>query len=172
MLQVGAVAFSWENPECGRSAWSGSLRWGWDAARVTGGAMAGSDARATWTVPAPIPPLARPTYLVDGRCAFCTTWMERVQRLFPGTFDAVSLYEFDLASVGLTLEQCEREGHFLNPTGDLVIVRSGSQSWAGILLEQRPPARWLGQLMERQPVRAVADAAYAYVARHRHRLPR
>jgi predicted DCC family thiol-disulfide oxidoreductase YuxK len=53
-----------------------------------------------------------------------------------------------------------------------VLIRSGSQSWAGILLEQRPPARWLGQLMEHQPVRAVADAVYAYVARNRHRLPR
>ena len=87
-------------------------------------------------------------------------------------YHAVSLYDVDLASLGLTLSQCEREGHFLKPDGDRVLIRSGSQSWAGILLEQRPPARWLGQLMEHQPVRAVADAVYAYVARNRHRLPR
>lgn len=134
--------------------------------------MAGSRPQPTWTVPVPVPPLARPTYLVDGRCGFCTTWMGRVQRLFPGTFDAISLYDVDLASLGLTLEQCTREGHFVRPEGDHVLIRAGSQSWAGILLEQRPPARWLGQLMEHQPVRAVADAVYSYVARNRHRLPR
>lgn len=116
--------------------------------------------------------LDRPTYLVDGRCGFCTTWMGRVQRLFPGTFDAVSLYDFDLASVGLTIEQCEKEGHFLTPVGARVVIRAGSQSWAGILLQQRPPARWIGVAMEHQPVRALADVVYAYVARNRHRLPR
>lgn len=116
--------------------------------------------------------LTRPTYLVDGRCGFCTAWMSRVQRLFPGTFDAVSLYEFDLASVGLTLEQCEHEGHFLTPVGDRIDIRAGSQSWAGILLLQRAPVRWVGVAMEHLPVRPVADAVYAWVARNRHRLPR
>lgn len=124
-----------------------------------------------WRVPQPPSPLTRPTYLVDGRCGFCLTWMDRVQRLFPGTFDAVSLYDFDLASVGLDLEQCEQEGHFLKPAGDGVIVRAGSQSWAGILLEQKVPARWIGVAMEHLPVRPIADVVYAWVARHRHRLP-
>jgi predicted DCC family thiol-disulfide oxidoreductase YuxK len=124
-----------------------------------------------WQVPMPVPAVARPTYLVDGRCGFCMTWMARVQRLFPGTFDAVSLYEFDLPSVGLDLADAEREGHFLVPTGDRLLIRSGSQSWAGILLEQRAPARWIGVLMEHQPVRALADVVYSMVARNRHRLP-
>lgn len=126
---------------------------------------------ACWSVPAPANPPTRPTYLVDGRCGFCVTWMNRVQRLFPGTFDAVSLYEYDLASIGLTLDQCEREGHFLKPEGDRVLIRSGSQSWAGILLEQRPPARWIGIAMEHLPVRPIADVVYSWVARNRHRLP-
>lgn len=124
-----------------------------------------------WQVAMPDTVVERPTYLVDGRCGFCMTWMSRVQRLFPGTFDAVSLYEFDLTSVGLDLADAEREGHFLVPDGDRLLIRSGSQSWAGILLEQRAPARWIGVLMEHQPVRAVADVVYSAVARNRHRLP-
>lgn len=133
--------------------------------------MARTHSPAVWRVPQPPSPLTRPTYLVDGRCGFCLTWMGRVQRLFPGTFDAVSLYDFDLASVGLGLEQCEREGHFLKPDGDSVIVRAGSQSWAGILLEQKAPARWVGVAMAHLPVRPIADVVYAWVASHRHRLP-
>lgn len=124
-----------------------------------------------WHVPMPHPAVGRSTYLVDGRCGFCMTWMARVQRLFPGTFDAVSLYDFDLGSIGLDLADAEREGHFLVPAGDHLLIRSGSQSWAGILLEQRAPARWIGVLMEHQPVRALADVAYSAVARNRHRLP-
>ena len=133
--------------------------------------MARDPSSHVWRVPQPWPTLQRPTYLVDGRCGFCLTWMGRVQRLFPGTFDAVSLYDFDLGSAGLELEQCEREGHFLRPDGETVVVRAGSQSWAGILLEQKEPARWIGLSMEHLPVRPIADVVYAWVARHRHRLP-
>lgn len=129
------------------------------------------ESHSAWWVDAPDAHLDRPTYLVDGRCGFCVTWMRRVQRLFPGTFDAVSLYDFDLASVDLDLEQCTRVGHFLKPVDGRILIRSGSQSWAGILLEQGPAVSWVGRLMGRPPVRAVADLVYSSVARNRQRLP-
>lgn len=126
----------------------------------------------TWTVPQPVPALATPTYLVDGDCGFCVHSMARVLRRFPDTFEAVPYRDADLARFGLTEEQCSTLGHFLRPMGSLVVISSGSGSWAGILAEQGRVFRSIAAVMRHRPGKWVADRVYAWVARHRGQLGR
>lgn len=126
----------------------------------------------TWTVPQPDPPLTVPTYLVDGDCGFCMRSMAHVLRRFPDTFEAVPYRSVDLARFGLSEDQCATLGHFLRPVGPLVVISSGSGSWAGILSEQGGVFRSIAAVMRHQPGKSVADLVYAWVARHRGELGR
>ena len=126
----------------------------------------------TWTVAQPDPPLTAPTYLVDGDCGFCMRSMAHVLRRFPGTFEAVPYQDVDLARFVLSDEQCSALGHFLRPMGPLVVISSGSGSWAGILSEQGGVFRSIAAAMRHQPGKWVADRVYAWVARHRGELGR
>ena len=124
-----------------------------------------------WVVPQPTPALTRPTYLVDGDCGFCRRAMRRVLARFPGTFDAIPFSEADLSGLGLTMDECRRLGHFVAPRGDSLVISAGSQSWAGVLLEQSGGWRLLGRVMRIPPMKWGADLVYATVAANRGRFP-
>ena len=98
--------------------------------------------------------------------------MARVLHRFPDTFEAVPYRDVDLTRFGLSEEQCSTLGHFLRPMGTLVVISSGSGSWAGILAEQGRVFRSIAAAMRRQPGKWVADHVYAWVARHRGQLGR
>lgn len=124
----------------------------------------------SWVVAQPAPPISEPTYLIDGNCGFCRQAMARVHTAFPGTFHSMPYADADLAGLGLTTEDCIAHGHFLKPKGAEVIVSSGSQSWAFVLLQQSLPWRVLGHLMRVRPFKWVADGVYTLVAENRHRF--
>lgn len=124
----------------------------------------------TWTVAQSTPPVTDPTYLIDGNCGFCRQAMARVHKAFPGTFTSMPYADADLAGLGLTTADCTAHGHFLKPTSGEVIISSGSQSWAFVLLEQSLPWRVVGHLMRTRPFKWIADATYTLVANNRHRL--
>ena len=126
----------------------------------------------SWVVPQPVPPVAVPTYLIDGDCGFCRRAMARVLAHFPGTFRSMPASDADLAGLGLTIEATRRAGHFLRPRGGEVVISAGGQSWAALLCEQRGAWGLLGRAMRVPPVSWGANATYELVARNRHRFTR
>ena len=97
--------------------------------------------------------------------------MRRVLAQFPGTFEAIPFTEVDLVGLGLTTDECRRLGHLAAPRGAHVEISSGSQSWAGVLLEQSGGWRLLGRVMRIPPMKWGADLVYATVAANRGRFP-
>jgi predicted DCC family thiol-disulfide oxidoreductase YuxK len=125
-----------------------------------------------WVVQQPTQPWTKRTYLIDGDCGFCRAAMAKVHATFPGTFESMPYADANLDGLGLTDADCVAQGHFIKPADDHVIISSGSQSWAYVLLEQRWPFHLVGMLMRAPGFKWVADRTYTTVARNRHRLHR
>ncbi|MGB8649136.1 MAG: DCC1-like thiol-disulfide oxidoreductase family protein [Mycobacteriales bacterium] len=107
------------------------------------------------------------TLVYDGDCAFCTSSVRWVTRLHLGADVVIPWQQADLASLGLTRQQCEdalqlvRDGR----------VSSGHEAVAQLLLGSALPWRPLGALLLLPPLSWLAARVYAWVAAHRSRLP-
>ncbi len=109
-----------------------------------------------------------PLLVFDGDCAFCTSWVHRLEHALP-TFPATSPWQWlELDSLGLTHDDV---------TEYAWLVTSGHQ-YAGhlafsALLRMQPSfaLRLVGNLLATPPISWVAAAGYQVVARNRHRLP-
>ena len=85
----------------------------------------------------------KPLLVFDGDCAFCTTWVQRLERMLPVFPEAHPWQWLDLDAIGLSLLRIQR------PFG----------------------LRFLGHLLVTPPFSWAAAVGYAVVARFRHRLP-
>jgi predicted DCC family thiol-disulfide oxidoreductase YuxK len=109
----------------------------------------------------------RPLALYDPDCGFCARWIGLVRRHVPGVAVA-PLTAVDLAALRVDGVRAEQEMPLIRPDGGVVY---GHEAWAGILLAGPAPARWAGALLGSRALRRPAAATYAWIARHRHRLP-
>lgn len=107
------------------------------------------------------------TLVYDGDCAFCTSSVRLARRLRLHA-DAVTPWQHaDLASLGLTQQQCESSLQWV----DGEQISSGHAAVAGLLLASALPWRPLGFLLRTPPFSWVAARAYRWVADHRTSLP-
>ncbi|HEY3010954.1 MAG TPA: DCC1-like thiol-disulfide oxidoreductase family protein [Micromonosporaceae bacterium] len=113
--------------------------------------------------------MARPTFVYDGDCAFCTSCARFIERWIP-TDAAVVPWQFvDLDALGLTVAECADAVQWVAADGT---VAAGPEAIALLLRDsRRQPWRMAGRLLGLRPVRALAWPAYRWVARNRHRLP-
>ena len=113
-------------------------------------------------------PAQSPVLVFDGDCAFCSTWVRRLEHSLPNFPTATPWQWLDLDSLGLTPDDVTKYAWF---------VTSGHQ-YAGhlalsALLRMQPSfgLRFAGTLLATPPVSWVAAAGYTFVAKNRHRLP-
>jgi predicted DCC family thiol-disulfide oxidoreductase YuxK len=111
---------------------------------------------------------ARPVFVYDGDCAFCTSCARFIERRIPTGAVVVPWQFADLDGLGLTPERCADAVQWVGadrriaagPDAIALLLRHGRRFWPAI-----------GRLMQLPPVRALAWPAYRWVARNRHRLP-
>jgi predicted DCC family thiol-disulfide oxidoreductase YuxK len=104
----------------------------------------------------------------DGDCAFCTTWVRRLERRLPVFPEAEPWQWLDLDDLGLTRHDVTHYAWYL--AGDRRL--RGHAAFSGLLRAQRSAGwRFLGHLLVTPPFSWAAAVAYAFVARFRHRLP-
>lgn len=141
-------------------------------ADVTHEGAGDGDGPSVWVVRQPVDrPFLRPTYLMDADCGFCQKSMKRVTDRFPDTFVPVAYWDAPLADIGLNMDRCHAQGHFVVPLPDgTVQVMAGGQSWAGVLQQQKGLWRLLGNAMTHQPFAWVAGLVYRLVADNRSTL--
>ena len=120
------------------------------------------------TSPALSEPSKLPLLVFDGDCAFCTTWVNRLERVLPA-FPRKSPWQWlDLDDLGLTRHDVEQYAWFITPNHQY----AGHLAGSALLRAQRGFGwRFLGNLIATPPVSWVAALAYHYIARNRHRLP-
>ena len=109
----------------------------------------------------------RPVCLFDGQCAFCRRWADRLRRMAGEGTEIVAWQESDIASLGVTAEQCNEALQFVDADGR---VSSGSDAVAETLLRGRFPWTIAGRILLLPGARAIARRTYRWVARNRHRL--
>ncbi len=127
---------------------------------------AGAGARAVTRV-------GRPVLVYDGDCGMCTRLAGfAVSRLRPRpprrTFAVAAWQHLDLASFGLTAQQCDQAVQWVDERGDTVAAQDAV---ARALLASRPWWRPVGALLLVPGLHALAGWGYRWVARNRHRFP-
>ncbi|MEV2278659.1 DCC1-like thiol-disulfide oxidoreductase family protein [Nocardiopsis sp. NPDC049922] len=108
------------------------------------------------------------TFLYDRDCGFCQRAVAFGRDRVRTRTAFVAWQEFDLAAVGLTPEQADREAWIVYPDGRHF---AGGDAVAEALVHGRFLARPLGRLLRLPLVRALNRAAYRWVAANRYRLP-
>ncbi len=109
-----------------------------------------------------------PLLVFDGDCAFCSSSV-RVGSRWIGHMPTVSPYQFtDLARLGLTAEQCEREVQYVARDHS---VHSGADAVSALLMGAGRGWWVLGAAMQMPGIHWLSGVAYRWVARNRHRLP-
>lgn len=105
------------------------------------------------------------TLLYDGHCRLCSKSAVQLKRWAGDTLTLLSFRDLDPSSLGLTLEDCERQAHLIHPDGKIdgglfALVAALRHRWFGPLfsLVRLPGIRWL------------ANAAYELVSRWRFRM--
>ncbi len=111
---------------------------------------------------------ARATLLYDGKCRLCRAGAARLESwAAPGSLE---LADFQAEGVlqrfpGLTHAACMQAVHLVRPDGR---VQRGAEAVAGVLLTRPVLCGW-ARLYYLPGLRALVDAAYAWIARNRYR---
>ena len=110
----------------------------------------------------------RPLLVYDGDCAFCTTWVQRLERWL-GRFPEAQPWQWiDLSARGLTSRDVTHYAWLL--VGDRRY--RGHAAFAALLRMQDAWAlRFAGHLLVTPPFSWAGALGYALIARFRHRLP-
>jgi predicted DCC family thiol-disulfide oxidoreductase YuxK len=109
----------------------------------------------------------KPVLYFDGDCGFCSSVARKTQRLRLD-IQIETLQSVDLVSLGIDPAIAERMIPLLSPNGD---VTYGHKAIAKAL--ETGPWYWVqvGHLLESSILKKPAATTYAFLARHRHRLP-
>lgn len=104
----------------------------------------------------------------DGDCAFCTTWVHRLEAALPYFPHATPWQWLDLDQHGLSLDDVAEYAWLITPRHHY----AGHLAFAAVLrLQPTMGWRFLGNLMRTPPFSWAAAAGYQLIARNRHRLP-
>jgi predicted DCC family thiol-disulfide oxidoreductase YuxK len=106
-----------------------------------------------------------PTLVYDADCGFCTRSADFVAAR--SSAEVASWQSLDLPEVGLTEEQVTTAAYWLD--GDQTL--RGARAVAAALRSCGPGWRLVGRALDLPPVRPLAAAGYAVVARYRYHLP-
>ncbi|TIC82736.1 DCC1-like thiol-disulfide oxidoreductase family protein [Nocardioides sp. GY 10127] len=119
--------------------------------------------------------MSAPLLVFDGDCAFCSrcaAWLAARGACRVESWQRLALAG-DLGDLGLTEEQVRTAAWWVSdgahPLGGARAVAAALRSCAGTPLAGA--YRALGVLVDARPVRPLAAAVYAIVARYRHRMP-
>ena len=106
--------------------------------------------------------------IFDGDCAFCTTWVRRLERTLPAFPQSQPYQWLDLDRYGLTLDDVTRYAWLVTPRRQF----AGHLALSGLLrMQPRFGLRFLGWLIATPPFSWAAAVGYSLIARYRHRLP-
>jgi predicted DCC family thiol-disulfide oxidoreductase YuxK len=107
------------------------------------------------------------TLVYDGDCGICTRSVEALRPLRLARPTVVAWQHVELAELGLTRAQCEREVQWVADGR----AHGGAQAIARLMLASGGLWVVLGALLRVPPVSWVAAGIYRLVADNRHRLP-
>jgi predicted DCC family thiol-disulfide oxidoreductase YuxK len=109
-----------------------------------------------------------PVLVFDGDCAFCTTWVNRLEAWLPRPVRSVPWQWSDLEALGLTPEDVRDFAWYLTPKHSY----AGAMAFAAMLRAQpRIGLRFAGTLLATAPFSVIAALGYNAIAKYRHRLP-
>jgi predicted DCC family thiol-disulfide oxidoreductase YuxK len=104
----------------------------------------------------------------DGDCAFCSTWMNRLERTLPRFPRSTPHQWADLDALGLTSDDVTRYAWYITPTRQY----AGHLAFSALLRAQPAVAlRFAGQLLATPPFSWAAALGYRLISANRHRLP-
>lgn len=109
-----------------------------------------------------------PLLVFDGDCAFCTTWVNRLEKILP-VFPAKSPWQWlDIDDLGLSEHDVTHYAWVVTAGHHYAGHLAGSA-----LLRMQPGFGWrfLGNLIATPPVSWAAAVAYHFIAKYRHKLP-
>ena len=115
--------------------------------------------------------MPQPTFdiFMDGSCSFCRWTQSKIE-----PYDSESrlrFLDYNDPAVGIQApfprKALDSEMHVRTPDGQW---RKGFEAWA-VLLRALPRLAWLGRLAGWPPLRWIGPSLYAFIARHRYRLP-
>ena len=106
--------------------------------------------------------------IFDGDCAFCTTWVNRLEAILPSFPTATPWQWLDLDELGLTSHDVTSYAWLVTPRHQF----AGHLAFSALLrLQSGFGWRFLGHLITTPPVSWIAALAYRFIAANRHRLP-
>lgn len=106
--------------------------------------------------------------IYDGDCAFCTTWIQRLERSLPAFPTAVPSQWSDLDALGLSADDVRDYAWYLTPERSY----RGHLAFSALLRAQpKAGLRFGGWLLATPPFSWLAAVGYSFVSRFRHRLP-
>lgn len=110
----------------------------------------------------------RSLLVYDGDCAFCTTWVQRLEKVLGKFPEAQPWQRLDLDELGLTNSDVASYVWLLSDGRRY----RGHAAFGELLCMQRSRGlRFLGRLVATPPLSWVARVGYFLIARFRHRLP-
>jgi len=108
------------------------------------------------------------TLVFDGDCGFCTRSVALMPKSIARTTEVVPYQRADLASLGLTAEQCAEAVQWVADDGSHA---SGATACARALQVGSLPLRIIGTLLLLPPLSWLSAALYRVVAANRMHLP-
>ncbi len=118
--------------------------------------------------PRPSTPVTRALLVFDGDCAFCTTWVNRLEAALPVFPRATPWQWIELDQYALSRDDVDQYAWVIAPghqyAGHLAL---------SALLRMQPVAglRFLGHLLATPPFSLAAALGYRFIAANRSRLP-
>jgi len=113
-------------------------------------------------------PPARPVFLYDGDCSFCSTCAQFIERRIVTRAEVTPWQFADLAALGVPQAEAEEAVIWVGDTGPHA---AGPVAIARLLVDAGSFWRPLGRVLDLAPVRLLAWPVYRWVARNRHRMP-
>ena len=113
-------------------------------------------------------PSELPLLVFDGDCAFCTTWVNRLEKVLSRFPTAIPWQWVDLDALGLSHDDVTHYAWYITSTRQF-----GGQLAFSALLRSQPQIglRFIGNLMATPPFSIAATIGYHYIAKYRHLLP-
>jgi predicted DCC family thiol-disulfide oxidoreductase YuxK len=104
----------------------------------------------------------------DGDCAFCTTWVNRLEALLPVFPRSTPWQWIELDQYALSRDDVDRYAWVITPGHQY----GGHLAFSALLrMQPRPALRFLGHLLATPPFSFVAALGYRFIAANRSRLP-
>ena len=111
--------------------------------------------------------MAKPVFLFDGDCAFCSTCARFIERRIPTSAHVVAWQFADLDALGVTRAAAEAAVQWVD--ADRIAAGPDAISW--LLRDAGSFWRPLGAILATRPMLWLEWPAYRWVSRNRHRLP-